>query len=83
LLKGATFLQVAVPLGFLTRQGLRSKTATDEMRRSLVLLSTEMIGALNSLDLDDEDDPGVEIRIADMVDGMVLAGDLLTQDGTI
>jgi hypothetical protein len=80
---GATLLRVAIQWGELDHQGLSDKAAIQELRRSLPRLSIEMSDALADLPKEEHSSEGRDVRLNDLEDGMVLAEDVVSKDGTM
>jgi CheY-like chemotaxis protein len=80
---GATFLRVAVRWSLLRKSGVSSLVALAELQKELPNMPAEIGEALLSLDSEHEPEPAVEVEVCDLREGMVLAEDLITEDGAI
>jgi CheY-like chemotaxis protein len=80
---GATLLRVAMLWDDVARQGLHGLEAVEELRRSLPKLSREMGDALLTIPVEDMNETGVDIRLNELKEGMVLCDDIVSDNGSM
>jgi hypothetical protein len=80
---GATFLRVAVRWNLLRKSGVSNLLAMAELQKELPYLPPVVGEALLDLDAEQAAEPAIEVEVCDLHEGMMLAEDLITEDGAI
>lgn len=79
---GATFLRIAIKWNLLANVGIRGEAALAELRKELPNITPAIEDTLLEIEAS-QDEVAIEVAIADLKEGMVLARDIMNAEGAI